>query len=141
MYTPDQRTASEIIDDKSIILPRFQRKKSWGDTDRFKLCVSLFKEYPMGTVVLKKEKRGKKTVKWLLDGRQRIDTLVEMQNPENVYRWGKAFLGFKINDDDIKIEKEFDDALGEYLYYDENIENNDESEDEVEEEIDEEDIH
>ena len=134
MYTPEQRTAYEIIDDNSIMLPRFQRKKSWGDSDRFKLCVSLFKEYPMGTIVLKKEKKNKKIIKWLLDGRQRRDTLVEMQNPENIYRWAKTFLGFKNNDDDVKIEKCFHDKLSEYLYYEEHSDSQEESEEDIVEE-------
>ncbi len=142
MYTPEQRTAYEIIHDNSIILPRFQRKKSWGDSDRFKLCVSLFKEYPMGTIVLKKEtrkdkKKNNKTIKWLLDGRQRRDTLVDMQNPENIYRWAKTFLGFKKNDDDVKIEKCFHDKLSEYLYYEEAADLQDEQDDQEEENIEE----
>ncbi len=120
MYTSDHQYASQIIVDSSIQLPRFQRKKSWDEKTRFKLCISLFKEYPMGTIVLKKETKDRKTVKWLLDGRQRRDTFVDMQNPENIYDWARSFLKFKLSDNDTQIEKLFNEALKEYLYYDEN---------------------
>ena len=63
-------------------LPRFQRKRAWGDKERFKLCISIFKKYPIGTVVIKKENlgEGEDSRFWLLDGRQRRDTIREIPN-------------------------------------------------------------
>lgn len=119
MYTPEHENVSHIIKDDSIMLPRFQRKKSWDDDTRFKLCISLFKEYPVGTIVLKKETKNGKTVKWLLDGRQRRDTLIEMQNPDKVYSWARSFLKFKKSVDVSVIKDLFNNKLSEYLYYDE----------------------
>ncbi len=73
----------------------------------------------MGTIVLKKAVKDKKVTKWLLDGRQRRDTFVDMQNPDNIYDWAKEFLKLKSSFDEVKIEKFFNDGLNEYLYHEE----------------------
>ena len=88
-------SAQAIIKDRSIILPRFQRKKSWLDVKNYQLCVSLFKNYPLGVMVMKKEVHQGNNSRILLDGRQRKNVLESMQNPENIYRWAKKTLGIK----------------------------------------------
>lgn len=59
-----ENTTSYFINNE-IELPRFQRKATWKDTDNFKLCISVFKGYPMGVVIV--NELGQK--KYLLDGR------------------------------------------------------------------------
>jgi len=105
-----------FIEDKSIRLPRFQRKQTWGIDKNFKLCVSLFKDYPLGVLVIDIErKKGNKSKKWLLDGRQRQHALKLMQNPDNIYKWAKSFIGIKNTDSDEDIMEKFKDRIEEYL--------------------------
>lgn len=112
MYTPTPKTAYEIVTNTNLKLPRFQRKQAWKDADRFKLCISLFKGYPLGTIVERRENK----ISWLLDGRQRRDTLVQMLDPVNVYKWAQSFLKFKIKDDESEIKRLFYHHLNEFLY-------------------------
>lgn len=116
MYSLEQIPVLSVINDKSIRLPRFQRKESWTDGKRFQLCISVFKGYPIGTVVFRREEPGGKMVKWLLDGRQRIDTLRLMRNPHNIYLWAKAFTRFRETDSGEEVARAFYDAIDRYLF-------------------------
>ncbi|MDT8718070.1 DUF262 domain-containing protein [Clostridium sp. 19966] len=55
-------------------LPRFQRKQTWKPTDNFKLCISVFKGYPIGVVIINSCNKPDR-IDWLLDGRQRRHAL------------------------------------------------------------------
>lgn len=134
MYSSTSPSVKSVVLDNQIRLPRFQRKKTWKDEDRFELCISLFKGYPLGTIVIKKDEINGKTTKWLLDGRQRKDTLVEMQNPETVYRWAKKYLGLKNSFTADEIASRFRRKLDDYIQYEK--EADDEPEDSEEDGID-----
>ena len=84
-----ENTTSYFINNK-IDLPRFQRKATWKDNDNFKLCISVFKGYPIGVVIV--NEMGKQGKKYLLDGRQRRNALTTMySNPVAVYSWARKF--------------------------------------------------
>ncbi|MDC0526384.1 DUF262 domain-containing protein [Euryarchaeota archaeon] len=108
-------SAQAIIKDRSIVLPRFQRKKSWLDVKNYQLCVSLFKNYPLGVMVMKKEVHQGTNSRILLDGRQRKNVLENMQNPENIYKWAKKTLGIKNADDPETISSKFWQHLDNYI--------------------------
>ena len=109
-----ENTTSYFINNK-IDLPRFQRKTTWKDNDNFKLCISVFKGYPIGVIIV--NEMGKQEKKYLLDGRQRRNALTTMySNPVAVYTWAKKFVGFnseKTSEDEV-IEK-FREKISEYL--------------------------
>ena len=52
-----ENTTSYFINNK-IDLPRFQRKPMWKDNDNFKLCINVFKGYPIGVIIV--NEMGKK---------------------------------------------------------------------------------
>ena len=66
-----ENTTSYFLNNK-IDLPRFQRKATWDERDNFKLCISVFKGYPIGVIIV--NETG--TKKFLLDGRQRRNALM-----------------------------------------------------------------
>jgi uncharacterized protein with ParB-like and HNH nuclease domain len=111
----------QFIEDYSIKLPRFQRKQTWDDNKNFKLCLSIFKDYPLGVVVIKKES-GKNSSKYLLDGRQRRNALLKFADPEEVYKWAQSFIKFKSNDSIQEISDKFWEAIDQYLGQEENEE-------------------
>ena len=95
-----------------IELPRFQRKATWKDIDNFKLCISVFKGYPIGVVIV--NETG--TKKYLLDGRQRRNALFLMyNNPVEVYRWATKFIGLKGNMSEQEVRDKFSEKISEYL--------------------------
>ena len=97
MFTIQEPSLKNFIEDSKIILPRYQRKLTWGVKQNFEFCLSIFKDYPLGVVVINIESDEKsKFQKWLLDGRQRRNVLIQMQNPEEIYRWAKAFIPFTV---------------------------------------------
>ena len=117
MYTNQSKTFKEFIEDNSIKLPRFQRKASWNDKKRFELILSTFKNYPLGASILSVEtdSNGKK-VRYLLDGRQRRDTLtLAFKNPSMIYKWAKAYIGIKDKDTYYDIDDKFDAKLSEFV--------------------------
>ncbi len=121
MYEIRPESIKTFVEDNSIKLPRFQRKQTWDDKKNFELCISIFKEFPMGVCILNVEKDNSgKTTKWLLDGRQRRNALTLIwEDPENIYVWAKKWIGFKINDQiDVLVDK-FWDKINEYLEEDE----------------------
>lgn len=90
-----------FVEDKSIKLPRFQRKKTWKVEQNFLLAISVFKKYPIGVCILNEEKamNSNRTVKYLLDGRQRRNALsIMFQDPEAIYYWAKQYVKFKTTD-------------------------------------------
>jgi len=122
-YDLNTESINSFIDDNQIELPRFQRKLTWNSNDNFKLCLSVFKGYPLGVIVLSKDKQAK----YLLDGRQRRNALDQMRNPENIYDWAKSGIGFNVDDSDDDVRRQYwafvDDYFGE-----ETVESDDESE-------------
>lgn len=106
-----ENTTSYFINNK-IDLPRFQRKATWKDTDNFKLCISVFKGYPIGVIIV--NEMGAK--KFLLDGRQRRNALITMyNNPVEVYRWATKFIGIKANMAEAEVKDRFSEKISEYL--------------------------
>lgn len=111
-YVYDSCEALSFVNDSAIRLPRFQRKRSWDEAKGFGLVVSLIKKYPLGVVVLNKEKE----TKWLLDGRQRRWALgVMLDDPHEVYRWSCKFLKIKIKDTPKDFRVKYWEGLAQYI--------------------------
>lgn len=124
MYNIFPKSLKEFIEDSSIKLPRFQRKASWKEKDRFELALSVFKNYPLGASILSSEAN----TSWLLDGRQRRDTLTAIyNNPENLYTWGKKYLPIKANYSIDKLTEVFWSKVADFIEADEG-DNNDSDE-------------
>ena len=124
MYEIRPESVKAFITDRNIRLPRFQRKQTWDNKKNFQLCISLFKEYPIGVTILSVDENKGKVVRWLLDGRQRKNALTQMyDDPENIYTWARDFIGFKNNDQPFEIEDMFNQKISEYIEaeYDEDI--------------------
>jgi len=102
-YDLNTESINSFVDDSQIELPRFQRKLTWNDKDNFKLCLSVFKGYPLGVIVLSKDE----DVKYLLDGRQRRHALDEMRNPESVYDWARAGIGFNLSVSEDELREQY----------------------------------
>lgn len=116
MYEIRPESIKTFITDRNVKLPRFQRKQTWDEKKNFQLCISLFKEYPIGVCILSVEENKGKTVRWLLDGRQRKNALTMMyDDPENIYNWAKRFIGFKNSDQPSEIEEKFTSKINEYI--------------------------
>jgi hypothetical protein len=116
MYEIRPETIKTFITDRAIKLPRFQRKQTWDDKKNFQLCISVFKNYPMGVCILSVDEEKGRTVRELLDGRQRRNALTLMyENPENIYLWAKKFIGFKNTDHPLEIHERFMTKINEYL--------------------------
>ncbi|MCM1125382.1 MAG: DUF262 domain-containing protein [Lachnospiraceae bacterium] len=108
-----ENTTSYFINNK-IDLPRFQRKASWKDNDNFKLCISVFKGYPIGVIIV--NEMGKQGKKYLLDGRQRRNALTTMySNPVAVYAWAKKFVNFQDSTSEDEVKEKFREKISEYL--------------------------
>ena len=85
MYEIRPESIKTFITDRNVRLPRFQRKQTWDEKKNFQLCISLFKSYPIGACILSVDESKGKTVRWLLDGRQRKNALSMMyDDPENI---------------------------------------------------------
>lgn len=120
-----------FIEDRTVKLPRFQRKQTWDEKKDFALAISVFKGFPLGVVVINKEIENRKPLKWLLDGRQRRNALKNMLlDPEAIYVWGRKFIGFKQSAEATDIEDLYWKKIEEYLGADETDEKQDESDDE-----------
>jgi hypothetical protein len=121
MYEIRPESIKTYITDQSIKLPRFQRKQTWDDKKNFQLCISIFKEYPIGVCILSLDEKPNQT-KWLLDGRQRRNALMSLYNdPENIYFWAQKFIGFKNNTQPKDLERIFWEKINEYLEYSEDL--------------------
>ncbi len=126
MYEIRPETVKTFVLDKNIKLPRFQRKQTWDEKKNFQLCISLFKEYPMGVTILSVEEKDGKTIRWLLDGRQRKNALLQMyEDPENIYNWARKFIGFKNNNQPSEIDEMFWNKINEYIEYSDEDEDED----------------
>lgn len=111
-YSIETRTVSEFVTDNSIRLPRFQRKSTWKPSQNFELAISMFKEYPLGVVVLNDEHN----TSWLLDGRQRRNALKSLRdNPDEVYDAAKSYIKFSSNEAEDELKKKFWQKVGAYL--------------------------
>ncbi|MBQ6319871.1 MAG: DUF262 domain-containing protein [Lachnospiraceae bacterium] len=116
MYEIRPESIKTFINDRNVRLPRFQRKQTWDDKKNFQLCISLFKEYPIGVCILSVDEGKGKIIRWLLDGRQRKNALQLMyEDPENIYTWSKKFIGFKNSDQPSEIEEKFWTRISEYI--------------------------
>lgn len=113
MYEIRPESIKTFIEDRNIRLPRFQRKQTWNEHKNFKLCISIFHEFPIGAVVISKDADGKR---WLLDGRQRRNAIISMvRNPEIIYDWAKKFLKLKNNDEPDQVEEKYRREIERYL--------------------------
>ncbi len=116
MYEIRPESIKTFVEDSGIKLPRFQRKQTWDDIKNFKLMISLFKEYPLGVCILNIERTNGKTIRWLLDGRQRRSALMRFYtDPEAIYVWAKKFLGLKSRDQLYEVKEKFWNKINEYL--------------------------
>ena len=122
MYEIRPETLKTFVEDSNIKLPRFQRKQTWDSKKNFELCISIFKEYPVGVTILNVEKNESSTTRWLLDGRQRRNALTQFyNNPENVYDWAKKYIGFSNSDQLHELEDKFWIKISEYLEDEDNL--------------------
>ncbi|MFI3214697.1 MAG: DUF262 domain-containing protein, partial [Eubacteriales bacterium] len=128
-YSIVESSVKDFIDNASNIkLPRFQRKQTWTKEDNFKLCISVFKEYPVGVVIL----NHSKDAVWLLDGRQRRNALKLMREDYvSLYEWARSFIKFTANDSDDIVKEKFWKKID--IYLQKEFENVKESETENEE--------
>ncbi len=128
MYKIKTQDAVSFITD-NIVLPRFQRKQTWNEIKNFQLCISIFKGYPLGVCILNVENekiKNKSEKKYLLDGRQRRNALLQMyENPEVIGFWAKKFLKFKNNIDLNDLKDLFNEKVNEYLETDEEYDEED----------------
>ena len=109
-----------FVTDPSIKLPRFQRKATWVKEQNFELAISIFQDYPVGVVIVNKEKEES----WLLDGRQRRSALIQMrENPVVLYDWAKKYIGFKSNEDPSALRDKYWEKVDKYLQKEDNNEN------------------
>lgn len=128
MYEIRPETIKTFITDRNVRLPRFQRKQTWDDKKNFQLCISLFKEYPIGVCILSVDETKGKITRWLLDGRQRKNALAMMyDDPENIYNWARKFIGFRNSDQPSEIEEKFQKKINEYIEVDDYDTNNKDS--------------
>lgn len=127
-------SVGSFLDDETIQLPRFQRRSAWKPEQRFRLALSLFKGYPLGTVVVKKEKSQQggigQSVTYLLDGRQRRETLAGMRDPETIYSWARTSLKLRAQDDTDEVIAKFQKYVDNYFFGQEDWEEDAEESDE-----------
>lgn len=114
-YKIEPQALTQFIQEDDIRLPRFQRKKTWKPSQNFELCISIFKQYPIGVVIVNRENN----ILWLLDGRQRREVIQTLNNnPCEVYEWAIKFLHFKRSDDPQKLKEIFWGKVEDYLQRD-----------------------
>jgi hypothetical protein len=111
MWELTPQSVKTVIDDK-ISLPRFQRKPTWNERQMFDLALSFYNGFPLGTVVVKVDALG---TKYLLDGRQRRQTLRDLRDPERVYNWAKVALRFSNRSSPADIAGLFSDYVADYF--------------------------
>lgn len=114
-YSIVENSTNSFVENRSIKLPRFQRKQTWKHTDNFKLCISVFKGYPIGVVIINSCNKPER-VDWLLDGRQRRNALKLIKdNPVEIYHWAKKFVKFNFTESEEELKKKFWSAIDIYL--------------------------
>lgn len=115
-YIIEPISIHSFVTDPSIKLPRFQRKATWVKEQNFELAISIFQDYPVGVVIVNKEKDES----WLLDGRQRRSALIQMrEDPVILYDWAKKYIGFKSNEDPSSLKERYWEKVDKYLQRDE----------------------
>ena len=113
-YRIVEHNAVAFADNPRIKFPRFQRKQTWNEKDNFKLCISVFKGYPIGVVIVNSQNGND----FLLDGRQRRNALKLMKDdPKSVYLWAKAFVKFNYTEDEDTLKEMFWVSIDEYLQH------------------------
>lgn len=126
MYEIRPETLKTFVENSEIKLPRFQRKQTWNEIDNFKLCISLFKKYPIGVTIIEKDSNS--TDQFLLDGRQRRNALDTFYNdPERIYDWARKFVKFKNNVQPDELVQLCREKISDYIEDDENKKEDDES--------------
>lgn len=116
MYEIRPESIKTFITANNIQLPRFQRKQTWDAKKNFELCISVFKNYPIGVSILSVDTNRNKPVRWLLDGRQRRNALKQLfEDPENVYFWAQKFVKFKNNDQPQELMDKYWEKIDEFL--------------------------
>lgn len=124
MYEIRPEVIKTFVTDRNIRLPRFQRKQTWNEKKNFQLCISIFKEYPLGVSILSVDENSGRTIRWLLDGRQRRNAMSQMlEDPEAIYTWGQKFIKFKNKDQPAEITEQFWTKINEYIEYEEDDNN------------------
>lgn len=120
-YKIDSYSLKEYVTRKWIKIPRFQRAKTWNEKQKFELVLSVFKKYPLGCVILCKEK-GQDS-EYLIDGRQRYSALQEMlTSPDIVYGWAQKYLSLKKGDRSNDINDKFWEKVRDFTDYSPNDE-------------------
>ena len=115
-YEISPRSIKEFVQDTTIKLPRFQRKKTWSPKKRFELALSVFKNYPLGASILWRDGEDSSSTRFLLDGRQRRDTLTEIfERPDCLYTWGKKYLGINENTRSEMIARKYWEKVGDFI--------------------------
>ncbi len=66
-----------LVDRKNVQIPYFQRGQRWEKGDIAKLFDSIYKGYPIGTLLFWK-RPGTREVLWVVDGQQRITALARV---------------------------------------------------------------
>ncbi len=116
MYEIRPESLKTFITANNIKLPRFQRKQTWDAKKNFELCISVFKNYPIGVSILSVDESRNSSVRWLLDGRQRRNALKLMfDDPENVYNWAQKFIKFRNGDQPHELQEKYWDKVNEFL--------------------------
>ena len=111
-YKISSKSLYSFINEGIYKLPRFQRKDTWRDQQYFELCLSIFQDYPIGSVIVNNDNKSL----WLLDGRQRrtcVKTLFE--NPLVVYGWARKTCKFKPADPFDVIRDRYDEKVRDFL--------------------------
>ncbi|MBQ9520627.1 MAG: DUF262 domain-containing protein [Acholeplasmatales bacterium] len=113
---------------KQIDMPRFQRGSKWSPKQKIELAISIFKRYPLGSVIFCTEKENNEITKnYLIDGRQRYTTIKEIyETPDVIYTWAKSYFSLNNAPD---IDRAFWDKVIEYTNYDKNEKSDDDSDD------------
>ncbi len=116
MYDIKPLSVRQFTEDRTIKLPRFQRKKTWSPQQNFHFVVSIFKGYPLGITIINKQMQDNKIEKWLLDGRQRRTAVAQiLEDPENIYIWARKTIKFKVKDDESQLLVRLWNFIQDYL--------------------------
>lgn len=116
MYEIRAESLKTFVESRNVQLPRFQRKQTWDYKRNFELCISIFKNYPIGVIILSVDTDRNRTIRWLLDGRQRRNALKQLfDDPEIVYHWAQKFIKFKNNFTHLELQDKFIEKINEFL--------------------------
>lgn len=70
--------------------PGFQRESVWDDKDKALLIDSIFQNVPLPSILLWKEKRGHKDIYHVVDGKQRIETLIAFAKRNKAFSYNSS---------------------------------------------------